>query len=318
MVTVQRRMRAGPVLTGSKLPCLGKMATVNVTEGCAHGCCYCYARGYSQYPGQGKITLFENLPELVRDELRRKRKKPRRVYFSPSSDAFQPVPEVLDITRATMAVLLERGIEVSFLTKGAIPESFIELFQKYPKKVFARIGMTTLDEKIASAMEPGAATPARRLRCIEDLADIGICASVRLDPLVPDLTDRPDRLDLLLRAIARRGVVQIAASYLFLRPAFARPTLDALKTLAADEASLEPWPWQKMTTGVGGAQMLPVVDRQQRFERLIQHATDVGLEVHVCQCKNPDIALAHDCNIAGSPRSEYDGQTMRLFSEKEF
>lgn len=297
---VYLKHRATAALTPSKLPCLGKTPTVNVTEGCAHGCCYCYARGYSQYPGQGRVVVYENLPDQIRNELRHKRTKPRRVYFSPSCDPFQPVPEVLAITLQAMTILLERNIEVAFLTKGAIPATFLDLFERHRSRVIARIGLTTLDAHIAGALEPRAATPARRLQNIDDLAATGIHCTARLDPLIPELTDRPESLETLLGALASRGVAHIAASYLFLRPAFAEPVLAALKTVAARKEVVDGWLWRKMTAGVGGAQMLDAADRRQRFVRLITQAKAHGIETHVCACKNPDIAFAEDCHIAGN------------------
>ena len=97
------------------------MPTLNPTAGCVHLCSYCYARGYSNYPGDGTIVLYTNLAEKLENELSRKRKAPAFVYFSPSCDAFQPVKQVLDTTYSLMALLLERGIGVSFLTKGENP-----------------------------------------------------------------------------------------------------------------------------------------------------------------------------------------------------
>jgi DNA repair photolyase len=137
MVVVERRTRRGPVLTASSLPCLGKIPTINVTEGCSHGCKYCYIQGYSNYPGPDRVILFENTPGLVRAELSRKRQQPRRVYFSPSSDAFQPLPEVRQVTHETMAYLLAAGVEIAFLTKGIVGEPFLALFAKSPSLVFA-------------------------------------------------------------------------------------------------------------------------------------------------------------------------------------
>lgn len=314
MVTVLRKRRATAVLTPSKLPCLGKTPTVNVSEGCAHGCCYCYARGYSQHPGEGRVVVYENLPDRIRSELRRKRSKPRRVYFSPSSDAFQPVWEVLGITREAMAILLERNIEVAFLTKGAIPSPFLELFERHRSLVIPRIGLTTLDARISGVLEPRAATPARRLQNIDDLAAAGICSSARLDPLVPELTDCPNSLAPLLDALASRGVEHIAASYLFLRPAFAEPVLAALKTVAVRKDAVDGWLWRKMTAGVGGAQMLDTEDRRQRFARLIDLAAARGMQTHVCACKNPDIPFAEDCHIAGRPEPDSDSD-WSLFPE---
>jgi DNA repair photolyase len=102
------------------------VATLNVTEGCVLGCEYCYIQGYSHCPGAERVVLYENLPELVGEELKRKRSKPRRVYFSPSSDAFQYPPQIQDVSLRTMRVLLEAGVEVAFLTKGFVRRPFLE------------------------------------------------------------------------------------------------------------------------------------------------------------------------------------------------
>lgn len=76
VVPVQRK---SAVLTPSSLTCLSNVATVNLTSGCAHGCLYCYTRGYSGYPGQSEIRLYTNTAAKLREELRRKRRRPRAV-----------------------------------------------------------------------------------------------------------------------------------------------------------------------------------------------------------------------------------------------
>ena len=73
------------------------------------------------HPGEGRVALYTNTLAKLREEVRRKRKKPATVYFSPSSDPFQPVPEVLDMTHDVFQFLLESGIGVTFGTKGRIP-----------------------------------------------------------------------------------------------------------------------------------------------------------------------------------------------------
>ncbi len=84
--------RKSDVLRPSSLACLGRSydATINLTQGCPHGCVYCYARGYRNYPGDDRVLLYGNTVEKLRQELLRKRRLPETVYFSPSSDAFGP------------------------------------------------------------------------------------------------------------------------------------------------------------------------------------------------------------------------------------
>ncbi len=316
MVVVERRQRKGPILTPSSLPCLGNMPTINITEGCAHDCAYCYTQGYRGYPGRGRVILFDNIPELVRAELHRKRKMPHRVYFSPSSDAFQPLPEVLDVTFETMSVLLERGVEVAFLTKGVVGERFGALFcqvAKSPTRVHAQIGITTTSQRLWKMLETGAASPAQRLQVIEGLRQIGLAVRARLDPLIPGLTDTADNLRPLLEELSRRGVRSVAASYLFLRPTFAQRLSEQLQLASGSGCPGTTWPWQDFADGVGGGRMIGLEARQARFDRLRRLAAEYGIDVLVCACKNASLAAGSDCQIAGPPAKAQLGRDAPLF-----
>ena len=184
-----------------------------------HECRYCYARGYLTHPGDGKVTFYTNTLAKLRDELRRKRKKPTTVYFSPSSDPFQPVPEVLNMAYDVFKFLLESEIGVAFVTKGRIPERHRNLLAAHAPLVQGRIGLITLDPGTAAAFEPGAATPEVRLAQAAELIGAHVPVEARLDPILPGVTDGADCLEPLCEALARIGVRKIAASVLFLRPA---------------------------------------------------------------------------------------------------
>ena len=147
MVEVIRAERKSAVLTPSSLACLAHVPTVNLTAGCAHECRYCYARGYLTHPGEGKVTFYTNTLAKLREELRRKRKKPSTVYFSPSSDPFQPVPEVMDMTYDVFKFLLESEIGVVFVTKGRIPKRHRNLLAAHAPLVQGRIGRLRLMAK---------------------------------------------------------------------------------------------------------------------------------------------------------------------------
>lgn len=317
MVVVERRQRKGPVLTPSSLPCLGAIPTINITEGCAHACSYCYTQGYSGYPGANRVVLFDNTAELVRAELARKRRRPRRAYFSPSSDPFQPVPEVQDVTFDTMSALLDRGVEAAFLTKGAVGDRFLALYANRPDRVFAQVGITTLAEGLMRALEPRAASAAERLRTIEGLTRAGVVTRARLDPLVPDLTDTEENLRPLLSALSQRGVRSVAASYLFLRQAFLRRVTERLRALAGWSHATENWPWCRFADGVGGGRMIGSESRCQRFGRLRDLAAEHNIEVHLCACKNPDLDLALNCQIAGPPLPSARHDTAPLFRDQQ-
>jgi len=141
-----RQKRKTPVLKPPAFGCLKGTPAINITRGCAHSCVYCYARGFTDAPPKGELHMYENLSEMLEMELDRKRKLPSWVSFSTASDPFQDIDEVLKVTYKEMKLFLERGVGISFLTKGFIPDEFIRLFSNHPYLIRARIGIVSLNE----------------------------------------------------------------------------------------------------------------------------------------------------------------------------
>jgi DNA repair photolyase len=244
------------------------------------------------------VLLYENTPDLVEHELRRRRRKPRRVYFSPSSDAFQYLPQVQTVTLRTMTVLLDAGVQVAFLTKGFVTQSFLRLFGRFPQSVFAQIGITTLDRDLWRQFEPRTAPPRMRLMFIRSLLEEGVETTARLDPLIPDVTDTRDNLSPLLESLAALGIREVAASYLFLRPAIASKLSAQLECLRNTPVSPSTWSMQAFADGLTGGQMIDLSERERRFASIQQLARGLGIQVNVCRCKNPEFA-GTGCGIAG-------------------
>lgn len=302
--------RKSAVLTPSSLACLTHVPTVNLTAGCAHECRYCYARGYLTHPGEGKVAFYANTLDKLRDELCRKRKKLTTVYFSPSSDPFQPVPEVLEMAYDVFKHLFDSGIGVTFVTKGRIPERHRKLMAAHAPLVQGRIGIVTLDAAIAATFEPYAAPPEARLAQAAELIGMGIPIEARLDPILPGLTDDADHLEPLCESLARAGVRTIAASVLFLRPAVIsslrrhvkdKPMLDRLLNRFVGNERLA------IHAGNSRVSALPASDRLEIMARLKSIAHHYGMQVVGCACKNPDISSG-SCHISGRWRSTFDGR----------
>lgn len=301
MVTVIKADRKSAVLTPSSLACLSAMPTINLTAGCLHDCVYCYIRGYRNYPGESRIVLYEDTLERLRQELRRRHTRPHAVYFSPSSDLFQPAAEVLELSHAILKFLLDEGIGVAFLTKGHIPDDTIQLLINHAELVRAQIGLISLDDRISQAFEPHAASPRERLQQLEALIAGGVLAEARLDPILPTLTDSPDSLNQHFATLVQIGVKRVAAGPLFLRAAIRQ----SLTRSISDREMLAPLLGayrDKEQVVMRGTELpiqnLPAEARRQIFVRLQNAAEAHGIELSLCACKNPDLAQG-SCNIAG-------------------
>lgn len=308
MVEVIPALRKSAVLAPSSLACLADIATINLTLGCAHACRYCYARGYSSYPGDGRVVLYTNTLEKLRGELARKRIRPRAFYFSPSCDLFQPVTQVREVAYQVLEYLLDEGIGIAFLTKGVIPDKHLALLCRHAPLVRAQIGITTLNATLAQTIEPYAAPPAQRLVQLRGLLAAGIDTHARLDPILPGLTDGDTSLDTLCAALAAGGVRQLAASTLFLRPAITQALRRALPSTLLTPLIHHYTGCSHL--GIHAAHSvvsaLPQPAREAIYTRLHTIAAGYGMTVRVCSCKNPDIA-AGTCRIAG----QWEGGRMR-------
>jgi DNA repair photolyase len=237
---------------------------------------------------------------LLREELPRKRKKPTRVYFSPSSDAFQFIPDVQQVTYDTMSVLLEAMIEVSFLTKGFVSDRFLEMFRRYPNRVYAQFGITSLSRNLWHSFEPRTSSPEQRIRMIKSLVEMGVDVTVRLDPLIPDVTDTEANLHPLLEQLHAAGITFAAASYLFLRPAWAGKIARQIDELGADTLRPDEWNMQAFADGCGGGRTISEEQRRERFKELAEVGRHHGIVIAPCRCKNPTLTDGN-CHIAGPP-----------------
>ena len=284
--------RKGHVLTRSTLKCLSQVASINPTLGCIHQCAYCYARGYSIYPGDGKVLVYGNMPEKLKRELASRRKLPAYVFFSPTCDVLQPIPQVLNSTYELLRILLEYGVGINLLTKGRIPAKFLQLFQQSKELVHIQIGITTLNRDIQKKIEPNAATPQERMRNIEQLCAIGITPEVKLDPLIPGLTDTQSNLTSLFLALQGFGVNSMGINYLFLRPQIKKNLYRALGKTPFLPKILEHYQNGKPINLLAEQSRVVALDmeyRKQSYEQISEWAKTFGIYAYVCGCKNPDI-----------------------------
>ncbi len=282
--------RRGKVLTPSQFGCLKGIPTLNITNGCIFRCAYCYARGYSRAPEAGEVELYVNLPDLLEAELSRKKRIPQWVILNTSSDCFQTHPEILGVTYEVIRLLLSHGIGISFLTKGTIPQRFIQLFERSNGKVLAQIGLVSLSDRYWRGYEPGTPSPEKRLENIEKLKAIGIVPEVRIDPMIPFVTDTESEMKFLFRKLRDLDLKRITLSYLHLRPAIRQQLVKELSPLHRRlvESCFSTQEWKTVGSS-SRSKLLPPSLRERGYQRIRRIAEEFGITASICQCKNPDL-----------------------------
>lgn len=282
--------RRGRTLTPAHFGCLEGIPTINITNGCLFHCAYCYARGYSQTPKTCEVYLYINLPGLLKEEIKRKRSFPKWIILNTSSDCFQSHPEILNIAYKTIQTLLIHGIGLSFLTKGIIPRRFFDLFGKFSDMIFAQIGIVSLSEDYWKRYEPGAPPPEERLKNIEHFKNIGIIPEVRIDPIIPFLTDTETEIKKLFERLNQVGIKKVTLSYLHLRPAIESQLMEELSPvhLKLIESCFKTQQWAKVGSSTK-TKLLPKSIRERGYKRIKEIAKAFDITALICQCKNPDL-----------------------------
>jgi len=179
-------------------PDLGFTYSVNPYRGCGHACAYCYARPTHEYLSFGAGTDFDTkivaklrAPELLRAAFDRPSWKGEGLMFSGVSDCFQPVEASLKLTRGCLEVCAEYRNPVWIVTKAPLIERDIDVLSQLNRdaSVSVAISVPIWDKDLARAIEPGVATPQRRVQTIERLAKAGIPVGVMVAPIIPAVSD---------------------------------------------------------------------------------------------------------------------------------
>ena len=204
--------------------------TLNPYRGCETGCSYCYARPTHETLGfscgldfETKIVAKPEAPRLLRRELASSKWSGEPIVMSGVTDCYQPLEAKLKITRQCLEVMAECRQPVSIVTKHRLVTRDIELLAELARHraVNVYLSLTTLDHKLAAAMEPRASCPRDRLRAISELADAGVPVGVMIAPVIPGLNDK--EIPALLEAAAGAGVG--AATWVLLRLPYQVKTL---------------------------------------------------------------------------------------------
>src|SRR5688500_7661725 len=228
--------------------------SINPYVGCAFGCAYCYARYAHRYVIERSVTAhpeqrllreaFESLPpwlaferqifvkenaaEVLRKALRHGSDKHINLIraegnaTATATDAYQPAERRFRITRSILEVLAEHeGLRLWTVTKSPLVTRDIALLRRIARhnEVSVHISLISVDRELARRLEPRAPTPEARLRALARLRENGIEAGINVMPVLPGITDRPDQLEPLIRAVAEAGATYLNACALRLRSA---------------------------------------------------------------------------------------------------
>jgi len=210
------------IITRNESPDISFDRSINPYRGCEHGCVYCFARPTHAYLGlspgldfESKLFMKPNAPELLERELSAPGYEPKVIAIGTNTDPYQPIERRYKIMRRILEVLERAGHPVGIVTKSALVLRDLDILVRMAKRDLVKVALsvTTLDPKLARTMEPRAATPARRLDTLRQLAKAGVPTAAMVAPVIPAINDA--EIERILEAVAAAGVRH--AGYVLLR-----------------------------------------------------------------------------------------------------
>jgi DNA repair photolyase len=211
--------------------------SLNPYMGCVHQCTFCFVRAFEKLadrPADGRygtsIRVKTNLVEVLTRELARRSWRRDQVVVGTATDPYQPAEGHFRLARGAIEALGAAETPFGLITRGPLIVRDVDVLSFASER--AEVGVTfsipTLDPEIWRRTEPGTAPPRQRLRAIRTLIDAGIDASVGMAPILPGLSDDPDKMADVVRAARDAGATSVWTNVLYLKPGTREHFLDNL------------------------------------------------------------------------------------------
>jgi len=196
--------------------------SVNPYSGCSFNCIYCYIRGSKYGENMAKtLSVKINAPELLEKQLSRRAKRGEYgiIALSSSTEPYMPIEEKLKLTRKLLEIILKYKFPVEVATKSKLVLRDLDLLKEIdrnailpadlkPKLKHGAIisfSISTLDEKLAKILEPGAPKPIERLETMKRCKEEGFFTGVCFIPVLPFLSDSEEQLEETIRTVKEYG-----------------------------------------------------------------------------------------------------------------
>ncbi len=256
--------------------------------GCGHGCLYCYISSYIPRAFEPRPKR-EFIKRLVRDLRRVNPELP--ISMANSSDPYTPPEERVHLMREALRLLVMRGYKIQIITKSILVLRDLDIIRK--GNVAISVTITTLDERLASKLEPGAPSPVHRLKALSILSRSDIPCILRLDPLLPSLNCDEKQIRELVKKAAEAGVMHIVASTYKARPDSLARLRKAFPMLAEEYYELY------KVRGVRMKRTVWYLEERLRRELLKivrEAALDEGLTFATCREGMSDLNVSPTCD----------------------
>ena len=207
--------------------------TLNPYAGCSMACIYCYTRG-SKYGGDYgiKVAAKSNAVPILKKQLKNsiRRKERGIIIVGFAADSYPSIEKDLKLTREILAIIKRYKFPIHILTKSKLIMRDMDILNeirevailpdiltdKLDNGVIISFSFSTLDEKLARIIEPGAPSPIERLEIMKKYSDAGFKTGIINMPVLPFLSDSEKEIEAMIKTADKYGAHYVLFSGLTL------------------------------------------------------------------------------------------------------
>lgn len=224
-------------------PDVGMHYSMNMYQGCEHGCIYCYARNSHEFWGYGagldferNILVKKDAPKLLEQLLKKKSWKAQTIVMSGNTDCYQPAEQQFELTRQCLEVFLKYKHPTAIITKNALILRDLDILKELAKAqlIAVNISITSLSETTRRILEPRTTTIKKRLETVKVLSDNNIPVNVMLAPIIPSINSH--EILPMAKAASDAGALSIANTVVRLNGAIGSIFKDWIQKTMPDRA----------------------------------------------------------------------------------
>lgn len=224
-------------------PDVGMRYSMNMYQGCEHGCIYCYARNSHEYWGysagldfERRILVKKEAPKLLEGLLKKKGWQAHPIVMSGNTDCYQPAEKKFELTRQCLEVFLKYKHPVGIITKNALILRDLDLLKELATDnlIGVNVSITSLSEDTRRILEPRTTTIKKRLETVKILSENGIPVNVMLAPIIPSINSH--EILPLAKTVSEHGALSIGHTIVRLNGAIGEIFTDWIHKTMPDRA----------------------------------------------------------------------------------
>ncbi len=191
---------------------------------CCFDCVYCYINGSKYAKKTNSYYVKSNACDLVYNKLKNLARNQERAFLNlgSASDPYMEIEKELELTREILKIFLRFKYPVHIITKSDLILRDIDILDKLSKvailpddlknlksSVCITFSFSTVDDNLASLVEPNAPLPSQRLNAMNILASKGFCVGVAFMPILPYITDDVESIEKIVRVFKKNNASHV-------------------------------------------------------------------------------------------------------------